>query len=130
MPSPIINAVLSGLMETGLPQSNVCGGGEMRSSLTGTSLITFLLPNLAAGATCTFTVTVHVPATAASGTDPNVTSAVTDGFPRGLMTTGAVAVDPFDFTDHPLASRPPPQSHRTVTPPQRTTRHLTPPCQR
>ena len=76
-----LNAVMSGLMETGLPQSNVCGGGEMRPSLTGTSLITFLLPNLAAGATCTFTVTVHVPATAASGTYPNATSAVTGGFP-------------------------------------------------
>ncbi len=68
-----LDAVLSGLVATGLPQSNICGAG---STLSGTSTITLADGVLAPGGSCTFSVTLQVPAAAATGTYVNTTSAV------------------------------------------------------
>ena len=69
-----LDAVLPGLVAQGLPLTDVCGAG---SSIDGTSTLTFTGGSLAAGATCTFAVSVAVPVTAQSGIYPNVTSALT-----------------------------------------------------
>lgn len=69
-----LDATLSGLVATGLPASDVCGAG---SSLTGTSLLTFSGGDLPAGGSCTFDVTLQVPAGAAAGSYTNTTSSVT-----------------------------------------------------
>ena len=66
-----LGAALPGLVATGLPATNVCGPG---SSISGTSTLTFTGGNLAAGASCTFDVTVQVPAGAQSGDYLNTTS--------------------------------------------------------
>lgn len=69
-----LDATLTGLVAVGLPATNVCGPG---SSLTGTDLLIFTGGNLAAdGGSCTFSVTLQVPAGAAAGAHPNTTSPV------------------------------------------------------
>ncbi len=81
-----LDAVLSGLEATGLP-ATPCGAG---SSLTGTSFLTLtgasLAANGAAGDSCTFDVTVTVPASASAGTFVNTTS--------NLFQTGFTVADP------------------------------------
>ncbi len=69
-----LNAALTGLAATGLPQTDVCGTG---SQISGTSLLSFTGGTLAPGATCTFSVVLDVPAGALPGTYDNVTSNVT-----------------------------------------------------
>lgn len=66
-----LDAVLSGLVSVSGTQTNVCGAG---SQISGSSLLTFTGGSLAAGASCTFSVTVQVPSGAPSGTFVNVTS--------------------------------------------------------
>ncbi|GAA3938222.1 beta strand repeat-containing protein [Litoribacillus peritrichatus] len=68
-----LNATLSGLTATALPADGFCGSG---STLTGSSTITVAGANLASEASCTFDVTVLVPANAAAGTYTNTTSSV------------------------------------------------------
>ncbi|WP_284381999.1 tandem-95 repeat protein [Litoribrevibacter albus] len=68
-----LNATLSGLTATALPATGFCGSG---STLTGSSTITVAGANLAAEASCSFEVTVLVPANAAAGTYTNTTSTV------------------------------------------------------
>ena len=67
-------AVVSGLVATGLPATNMCGPGSV---ISGTSLLTFSGGSLAAGASCTFSVTLQVPAGAAAGSHLNTTSSLT-----------------------------------------------------
>ncbi|MCB0033591.1 MAG: hypothetical protein KDE51_06225, partial [Anaerolineales bacterium] len=69
-----LNNVVSGLAATGLPLSDICGAG---SQIIGTSSLTFVGGNLTAGSSCTFSVTLNVPAAAASNTYYNVTSNLT-----------------------------------------------------
>ena len=69
-----LDAVVSGLVATGLPASDVCGPG---SQVAGTSLLTFTGGSVAAGASCTFSVTLLVPGDAASGDHLNTTSSLT-----------------------------------------------------
>lgn len=69
-----LDAAFSGLMATGLPANDVCGAG---SQITGTSNLTLSGGNLASNASCTFTVSVTVPATTPPGMYTNTTSAVT-----------------------------------------------------
>lgn len=58
-----LDAALSGLVATGLPLSDVCGTGSM---ISGTTSLTLIGGNLAAnGGTCTFSVDLSVPASAA-----------------------------------------------------------------
>lgn len=67
-----LDAALSGLVAVGLPATNVCGAG---SQISGTSLLTFSGGSLGPGATCTFQVTLQVPAGApAGGSAVNTTS--------------------------------------------------------
>jgi len=66
-----LDAALSGLVATGLPQSDVCGAG---SQVAGTSLLTLTGGSVAAGSSCSFTVTLQVPAGAAPGSYPGATS--------------------------------------------------------
>jgi len=84
-----LDATLSGLVATGLPVSDVCGAG---SQISGTSSITLTGGNLAAGASCTFNVTLQVPAGAAGGEYRNTTGAIT-GTVGGSPVTGNAAVD-------------------------------------
>ncbi|MDY7094885.1 MAG: hypothetical protein SX243_18080 [Acidobacteriota bacterium] len=69
-----LDATLSGLVATGLPANDVCGSGSI---LSGTSLLSLTGGNLAAGDSCTFSVTLQVPAAAIPGAYPNVTSSLT-----------------------------------------------------
>lgn len=84
-----LNAALSGLVATGLPQNNICGAG---SSLSGTSLLTFSGGNLPAGGSCTFSVSLNVPAAVGVTTALNTTSGVT-GTLGALAVTGSPASD-------------------------------------
>jgi uncharacterized repeat protein (TIGR01451 family) len=80
-----LNAALAGLTAVGLPLNDVCGTG---SQLSGTALLTLTGGNLLAGTSCTFSVTLQVPAAAAAGEYTNVTSALTatiDGSPATLQ---------------------------------------------
>ncbi|MGD2114046.1 MAG: IPTL-CTERM sorting domain-containing protein, partial [Acidobacteriota bacterium] len=84
-----LDATLSGLVATDTPLTDPCGAG---SSLTGTDLLTLSGGTLAPGETCTFRVTVQVPAGAGPGSYPNTTSSVT-GTVNGGMVTGSAASD-------------------------------------
>ena len=78
-----LNGTLSGLAATGLPMNDICGAG---SQITGTNLLVFTGGNLTAGTSCTFSVTLDVPAGAASGTYGNVTSAMSATIDGGTAT--------------------------------------------
>jgi hypothetical protein len=69
-----LGAALPGLVATGLPASNVCGPG---SQIAGTAVLTFTGGSVAAGASCTFSVTLTVPVAAAPGDHVNTTSSLT-----------------------------------------------------
>lgn len=85
-----LGAALAGLAATGLPLNDVCGAG---SQIAGTSLLTLTGGNLPAGGSCTFSVTVQVPAIVPLGsTAINTTSNVT-GTITGLPVQGAPATD-------------------------------------
>lgn len=63
-----LDAVVSGLVAIGLPTS-ACGG-----TLTGTSTLSLTGGSIPSGETCTFSVTLQVPAGATPGQYPNATS--------------------------------------------------------
>ncbi len=69
-----LDAVLSGLVATGLPMNNICGAG---SQIDGTMTLTFTGGSLMPGESCTFSVTLQVPGVAAAGSHTNTTSSVT-----------------------------------------------------
>ena len=86
-----LNAALTGLAATTLPPAGMCNGS---GTLIGTTLLTFSGGSLAAGASCTFTVTLTVPAGTAPGTVTNTTGNVTGtGTINGLGITGDPASD-------------------------------------
>jgi hypothetical protein len=82
-----LDAMLSSATATGTPLSDVCGAG---SSLTGTSVLSLTGGNLASEGSCTFTVTLSVPAGAADGTYTNTTGNLT----ATRSDDGAVTIDP------------------------------------
>ncbi|NJN16823.1 MAG: hypothetical protein HC822_11415 [Oscillochloris sp.] len=84
-----LDATLSGLTAIGLPQSNACGNG---SQLSGTGLISLSGGIVAQESSCTFNVRVQVPANAATGDYPNITSAIS-GAIDGRTVSGAAASD-------------------------------------
>ena len=94
-----LGAALAGLAAVGLPANDVCGAG---SQISGAGVLTLTGANLAAGATCTFSVTVQVPAAAPAGSYTNTTSTVTgtmSGFPvSGDPATDDLSVSLFSFT--------------------------------
>jgi uncharacterized repeat protein (TIGR01451 family) len=100
---------LPGLLAiTPLPLVNVCGAG---SQLGGTATnLTFTGGSLSPGTSCTFAVTLEVPAQTQSGNYTNTTSNVTAGV-LGLGVTGNAATDVLEvaalslaksFTDDPV----------------------------
>ncbi|HKL52006.1 MAG TPA: hypothetical protein VJ908_12635, partial [Wenzhouxiangellaceae bacterium] len=94
-----LDAVLGGLVATGLPASNVCGTG---SQISGTDLLTLTGGVLAPGESCTFAVTLQVPPGALPGSYTNTTSSVSatvDGVPAiGLFAADDLDVAGLTFT--------------------------------
>ena len=84
-----LDATLSGLVATGLPASE-CGGTV--STPDGGMTVEFTGGILAAGASCTFSVSLMVPAMSLTGTFTNTTSGVT-GTINSLPVTGDAASD-------------------------------------
>ncbi len=68
-----LDAALTGLVATGLPAGDVCGLG---SEIAGTSTLSFTGGILVPGESCTFSVTLQVPASAPAGDHTNTTSTV------------------------------------------------------
>ncbi len=68
-----LDATLAGLQAVGLPVAGVCGPG---SQLAGSGVLSLTGGSLAAEAQCSFSVTLQVPAGAATGAYPNTTSSV------------------------------------------------------
>ena len=94
-----LDAVLGGLVATGLPTSNVCGAG---SQISGTGLLTLTGGVLAPGESCTFAVTLQVPPGALPGSYTNTSSSVSatvDGVPAiGLFAADDLDVAGLTFT--------------------------------
>ncbi len=90
-----LDAVLTGLTATGLPANDICGAG---SQLSGINLLSFTGGNLAAGGSCTFSVTLQVPAATTPGMYLNTTSTAT-GLLNGLAVTGNSASDILNVTN-------------------------------
>lgn len=87
-----LDAVISGLVANDTPQSGVCGAG---SQITGTSLLTFSGGSLAPGASCSFPVTLAVPAGATPGTFLNTTSQlISAGLPVSAPATDSLQIEP------------------------------------
>jgi hypothetical protein len=99
-----LDAVIPGLVASGLPSSDVCGPG---SQLSGTSLLSLAGGNLLPGGSCTFDVVLQVPATAALGDFVNTTS---DLFASGLSVAGPATAT--------LMVEPPPTFSKAFVPDQ------------
>lgn len=101
-----LDAVITGLTATGLPQNNICGTGSM---LSGTTFLAFTGGSLAAagnaGDSCTFSVTVNVPAAASDGIFVNTTSE--------LLSQGLSVADPATAQ---LLIEPPPVFNKAFAP--------------
>ena len=85
-----LESALSGLVATGLPLNNICGAG---SALSGTSTLGLTGGNLPAGGSCTFSVTLNVPALAPLGSVITNQSSGLTGTINGLAVTGLPASD-------------------------------------
>ena len=79
-----LDGVVTGLVATGLPQADVCGAG---SQLAGDTVVTLTGGTLAPGTSCSFTVSVVVPAATPQGSYVSTTSDVT-GMVQGTAVTG------------------------------------------
>ena len=87
-----LDAVLPGLVALDTPQSDVCGEG---SQVTGTSFLSFSGGILGPGESCSFDVTLQVPADALPGLYPNTTSTVREeGLPAGVPGSDDLQVEP------------------------------------
>ena len=76
---------------SGLPLADPCGAGSSLSDFGGGFLV-FVGGNLLAGGTCSFSVTLDVPAAAALGTHANNTSGLTASI-DGVLNTGLPAAN-------------------------------------
>ncbi|HSR53349.1 MAG TPA: hypothetical protein VLV83_21190 [Acidobacteriota bacterium] len=101
-----LTSALTGLSATGLPQTDVCGAG---SQIDGTTNLLFTDGSLGVGESCTFSVTLQVPANAPFGRHPNTTSGVVATV-GGVSATNGPADDDLmiagltltkEFTDDP-----------------------------
>lgn len=102
-----LNSVLSGLVVSStLPVSNVCGSG---STLSGSSILSLTGGSLAAGASCTFSVTLTVPSNATAGDYVNITSTLTSA----SLTVANTATDTLTIAPTPET---PPTLTKTFTP--------------
>ncbi len=82
-----LDAVIPGLVATGLPTADVCGAGSL---LTGTSVLTLTGGNLLPSGSCTFSVTLSVPGDAEPGDYLNTTSSLRTST-QGEVANGASA---------------------------------------
>ena len=96
-----LDAMISSAMAVGLPNNDVCGAG---SQVSGTSVIQLVGGIVPAGGSCTFDVLVAVPASTASGTYTNVTSAL-EGAVGGtvVVVNPAAAEGDLEVTGNPVA---------------------------
>jgi hypothetical protein len=85
-----LTTVLTGLAAIGLPVNDVCGAG---SQISGTTILSLTGGSLAAGSSCTFSVTLQVPVSASVGTTATNTTSLVTGMVNGLGVTGDPAVD-------------------------------------
>lgn len=84
-----------------LPADDVCGAG---SQLTGTSILALRSGSLAVGGSCTFSVTLQVPAATAPGSYANTTSDLfSSGVPVGSAATATLTVEPPPVFDKSFA---------------------------
>jgi hypothetical protein len=88
-----LDAVIAGLVATGLPATDVCGPGSL---FDGTSFLTLVGGNLLPGGSCTFGVDLAVPSSASGGgTFINTTSDLLDnGIPVADPATASLTVEP------------------------------------
>ncbi len=87
-----LEAVLSGLVATGLPADDVCGAG---SQLTGSSELRLAGGNLGPSGSCTFSVTLTVPASASAGSYTNTSSELfVAGLPVADPATASLQIEP------------------------------------
>ncbi len=87
-----LDAVLPGLVATGLPMNDVCGAG---SQLTGSSLLLMTGGSLGPSGSCVIPVTLQVPAGAAAGTYPNTTTSLfLGGIAATVPATAGLVVEP------------------------------------
>ncbi|NQZ09502.1 MAG: hypothetical protein HRT35_20315 [Algicola sp.] len=94
-----LNTTLSGLAATALPANDFCGSG---STMTGSSNLTINGANLVSGASCTFEVTVLIPAGAAAGTYTNSTSII--NLTLGSATTKPIATNTLIVVKAPVVT--------------------------
>jgi len=94
-----LGLALSGLEAAGLPANDVCGTG---SQLSGTSTLTLSGGSLAPSSTCTFSVTLNVPAAAPADNYPNITSEITSTV-NNMAVTGGPASDILQVSGPPQA---------------------------
>jgi len=95
-----LGAALTGLTAITLP-STPCGSG---SALSGTSVLSLTGGNLPAEGSCTFSVTLQVPGSAATGTHTNTTGAITADI-GGSPVTGNAASDDLFVEPVPLLTK-------------------------
>ncbi|WP_191621225.1 beta strand repeat-containing protein [Marinihelvus fidelis] len=87
-----LDAVLTGLVATGLPMNDVCGAGSV---ISGTGFLTLSGAMLPPGGSCSFSVSLAIPAMAAAGTYDNTTSALTSGgLTAGEPATAQLVIEP------------------------------------
>ena len=85
-------ATLSGLVATGLPQTDICGAG---SEISGTSFLVFTGGNLLPGSSCSIDVPLQVPATVNAGSYLNTTSDLfSDGLVKSAPATATLVIEP------------------------------------
>ncbi len=89
-----LDAALSGLAAVGLPAANVCGAG---SSISGTGLLSFTGGSLAAGGSCTFSITVQTPGAVSAGAAVTTTTSALSGMINGAGVVGDPASADLEF---------------------------------
>jgi uncharacterized repeat protein (TIGR01451 family) len=87
-----LDAVLAGLVATGLPMNDICGAGSV---IDGTSFLTFTGGNLPPSGSCSFDVDLAVPVSAVPGAFTNTTSPVsTNGLDASLPAVDDLIIEP------------------------------------
>ena len=91
-----LGAAVPGMFANGLPMSGVCGAG---SQIAGSSVVTLSNGSIAAGGSCSFQISVHIPNSISAGTYTNNTSPLTATPAGGLASSG----DPADIASASIA---------------------------
>lgn len=99
-----LGTTLSGLVAMGLPLTDPCGAGSQLIGDPDASNLSFTGGNLGPGESCTFSVTLQVPAGATPGTFPNTTSPLT-GLRGGEPVTLSSASDDLVVSPEPVLTK-------------------------